>query len=89
MMKCDVGSIVQSKAGRDNNEFFVVSRILDKEYVYLVDGKSRKLTAPKKKKIKHIFVYQQVSELKEKLEQAQYVLDSDIRKVLKSFKINM
>lgn len=85
-MKCDVGSIVKSQAGRDKDKFFIVTSLLNAGYVYLVDGKNRKLHAPKKKKIKHLIVCQQKSELKEKIEQAQYLLDSDIRKVLNNFK---
>ena len=89
MMKCDVGAIVQSQAGRDRDQFFIVSSILGDEYVYLVDGKNKKLNNPKKKKIKHLIVRKQKSELKEKFEQSQYLLDSEIRKVLQNFKINM
>lgn len=89
MMKCDVGGIVQSQAGRDRDQFFIVSSILGDEYVYLVDGKNKKLNNPKKKKIKHLIVRKQKSELKEKFEQSQYLLDSEIRKVLQNFKINM
>ena len=89
MMKCDVGDIVQSQAGRDRDQFFIVSSILGDEYVYLVDGKNKKLNNPKKKKIKHLIVRKQKSELKEKFEQSQYLLDSEIRKVLQNFKINM
>ena len=89
MMKCDVGDIVQSQAGRDRDQFFIVSSILGDEYVYLVDGKNKKLNNPKKKKIKHLIVRKQKSELKEKFEQSQYLLGSEIRKVLQNFKINM
>ena len=89
MMKCELGCIVKSKAGKDLGNYFIVSNILNKEYVYLVNGKNRKLAAPKKKKIKHLIVCRQESEFKEKIEQAQYLLDSDIRSILKDFKLNM
>jgi ribosomal protein L14E/L6E/L27E len=87
-MKCELGAIVQSTAGRDKNKFFVVSKIISNEYVLLVDGKNKKLAFPKKKKIKHLIVYEQ-SKLKEKFEQEQYVLDSEIRQILKNFKVDM
>jgi len=37
--------------GRDKNRFFVIFDITDDGYVYLVDGKLRKIKKPKKKKI--------------------------------------
>ena len=86
MMKCELGSVVQSLAGKDKDKLFIVSNILNEQYVHLVDGKNRTLLNPKKKKIKHLIVCQEKSELKEKFEQAQYLLDSDIRKVLKTLK---
>lgn len=48
-----VGDIVLSKAGRDKNKFMVVVRE-EGEFLYLADGKVRKLSSPKKKRIKHI-----------------------------------
>ena len=89
MMKCKVGTIVKSKAGRDNGKFFVVYSILDENYVLLVNGKNKKLSNPKKKKYKHLIVCKEISELREKIEQARYLLDSDIRSQLKNFKLNM
>lgn len=45
--------IVRALAGREENRFMVV--VSEKDgYVYLADGKERKLTAPKKKNIKHV-----------------------------------
>ncbi len=48
-----VGQIVISKSGRDKGLAFVIKSI-EGEYVYLVDGKLRKLDKPKKKKQKHV-----------------------------------
>ena len=48
-----VGEIVQSLAGRDKGEYLIVVAT-NGEYVTLVDGKIRKATSPKRKKIKHI-----------------------------------
>lgn len=45
--------IVRVKAGREANRFMVV--VSEKDgFVYLADGKERKLAAPKKKNIKHV-----------------------------------
>ena len=52
-MEYRVGQLVRSKAGRDNGVDFVVVKS-DNGYVYVADGRMRKLENPKKKKIKHI-----------------------------------
>ena len=47
------GRVVISKSGRDKGRSFVVFEI-DDRYVWLADGKLRKIEAPKKKNIKHL-----------------------------------
>lgn len=54
------GQVVRSKKGRDEGKVFVVIDIIDKDYLYLVDGKLRKLDRPKKKKVKHLYIYKDV-----------------------------
>ena len=49
-----VGKVVNSKAGRDMHRSFIVIGILNSEYVYISDGKLRKIEKPKKKKVKHL-----------------------------------
>ena len=48
------GGIVRSRAGRDRGRTFVVRKVLDADYVLLVDGTLRTLEHPKKKKRKHL-----------------------------------
>jgi len=48
------GEIVRSKAGRDCGRAFVVWKILDEQYVLLVDGALRTMERPKKKKRRHL-----------------------------------
>lgn len=48
-----VGTVVFCKAGREKGRFLTVVRS-EGETVYLADGKERKLSAPKKKNVKHI-----------------------------------
>lgn len=48
------GSVVISTAGRDKGRKMVVYRVIDPEYVLVVDGDLRKIERPKRKKIKHI-----------------------------------
>ena len=49
-----IGSVVYSRAGRDEGNFFMVYEIVDDSYVLIVDGDIRKIEKPKKKKIKHL-----------------------------------
>lgn len=51
------GQIVRSKKGRDEGKVFVITDVIDENYLYLVDGKLRKLNRPKKKKVKHVYIY--------------------------------
>lgn len=52
-MKLNIGSVVMANAGRDNGGYFVVVN-LDENYCFIADGKSRKISYPKRKNIKHI-----------------------------------
>ena len=48
-----VGKIVYSISGRDKGKYMAVINC-DKNYVWVADGKERKLETPKRKNIKHI-----------------------------------
>ena len=47
------GMLAKSKAGHDKGNVYVIYDV-DDTYVYLIDGKIRKIENPKKKKIKHV-----------------------------------
>ena len=55
-----VGQVVKSRAGRDAGNVFLVLEIVDDKHVLIVDGDKRPLEKPKKKKIKHLMVYNTV-----------------------------
>ncbi len=79
------GQVVISKCGRDKAYPFIVI-LANEQFAYLVDGKKRKLDKPKKKKVKHLQVTNTViQDIKDKLENEQYLLDADIRKALLPF----
>ncbi len=79
-----IGQVVKSKAGRDKDKLFAIIDIIDLDFVLLADGKYRKLKNPKKKKIKHLMVYNSIVEgLSEKANTE--VNDSYIRKALAPF----
>jgi len=55
MDRIEVGMLAISKAGHDKGHVYVIYGV-DETYVYLVDGKIRTLSNPKKKKKKHVQV---------------------------------
>ena len=76
--------VVRSCAGRDKGQLFYVIDV-DEQYVYLADGKSRKLEKPKRKKRKHVqAAFQTESRIAEKIRNGEKVLNSELRKELAS-----
>jgi len=53
MMEFVSGMVVISSAGHDSGGWFVVTGA-DERYVYIADGKERKLASPKRKNTRHI-----------------------------------
>ena len=79
-----IGGIVISKRGRDKGRPFVIVKI-DGAFLYLADGKLRRLEKPKKKKVMHVQITESISvETAGKLA-AGSLQDADIRKVLLRF----
>ena len=83
-MEVDKSSLIVSKAGRDKGQLFYVIDT-DERYVYLADGKSRRLEKPKRKKRKHVEqVPRTESRIAEKIRNGEKVLNSELRKELAS-----
>lgn len=81
-----IGQVVRSRAGRDKGKIFLIYNIIDHDSVYVVDGNLRKLDNPKKKKIKHLIVYNTVLyELKDKINNNVKINNAYIRKLLEPF----
>lgn len=79
-----VGQLVKSTAGRDKGRYMLVMQVIDKEYVYLVDGDLRKVENPKKKKIKHLKPLNvKAKELALKLQKKRKVTNKEVSKALK------
>ena len=77
-MEIQAGSIVYSKAGRDKTKKLLVLAV-EGEYAYVADGAQRVVEKPKKKKLKHLQMTNQVFAIdKDKLS------NSDIRKILEN-----
>lgn len=81
-----VGQVVKSRAGRDKGRIFLVVDIIDDQFVLVVDGDIRKLDNPKKKKLKHLIVYNTVlPELEYKVNNNHKINNAYIRKLLEPF----
>jgi len=84
-MEMSKGDIVQSLNGRDKGKALYVAGV-DGEYVILVDGKSRRLEHPKRKKQKHcMFLTSDGYRLSEKLRADEHVTNSEVRRALATF----
>ena len=80
------GDVVRSAAGHDKDQFFLVLRE-EGDFLWLVDGKSRRLETPKRKRRKHVasagvWTHPVTGRLKE----GAPVLDSEVRKALAVFR---
>ena len=59
----EIGMLARSKAGHDKGHVYVIYEV-DETYVYLVDGKIRTLSNPKKKKRKHVQIICEMQEIR-------------------------
>ena len=75
-----VGSVVISKAGRDQGRAFLVMEEVDADFVMVANGALRKLDRLKKKRRKHLKPTGVVVEaLRERLSQGKPVEDHELR----------
>ena len=84
-MDVSKADMIVSLAGRDKDQlFFVVDT--DETYVYIADGKGRRLESPKRKKRRHVRklpLYE--SRVAEKIRNGDKVLNSELRRELAIF----
>ena len=73
------GMLVYSKAGRDKGKLFLVLNT-ENDFVYLADGDTRRVTKPKKKKLKHVNKTNRILEL-----DFDNVSDSCVRRALSEY----
>lgn len=82
MLSVFAGDIVYATKGRDKDTPFVVLEVSD-EYVWLANGRRRKVTKPKKKKIKHVLSCGHTSlHIQEKLKNGGFVTNPDVKRAL-------
>ena len=77
--------LVVSVSGRDKNRIFMVTEIIDSNYVLIADGMLRKLEKPKKKKIKHLEKSELVlnERLLQKISEGKKITNAELRKALR------
>jgi len=76
----EIGSIVVSKAGRDEGRRFLVVGIVDDDFVMIANGGLRRMDRQKKKRRKHLKpTGKVVEELRTRLAQGQAVEDHEVR----------
>ena len=81
-MEIDRGDIVLSLGGRDKGKALYVAAV-DGDYLVLIDGTSRKIEHPKRKKQKHcVFFTRDSTRVSEKLRAGERVNNSDVRRAL-------
>lgn len=86
-MEVVLGQVVYSKAGRDVGKVFVITEIIDSNYVYICDGDFRRVENPKKKKIKHLIITKDIIDtIAQKLSSDIRITNADIRKALLNIK---
>ena len=84
-MEVQRGDIIRSLNGRDKGKALFVLEV-EGEYVILVDGKSRRIEHPKRKKEKHcMFLAREESRIAEKLRGGEKVGNSEVRRALAAF----
>ena len=84
-MEISRADVVVSCAGRDKGQYFFVIDA-DDTYLYLADGKSRRLEQPKRKKRKHVEkVSQTDTRVAEKIRNGDKVLNSELRRELAAY----
>lgn len=76
-MNASKGLVVKAIAGRDSGSFFAVVETDDK-YCFIADGKSRKLSTPKRKSLKHL-------KLTEKYVDLNNITDKKLRNMLREY----
>ena len=77
-----IGCVCVSMAGHDAGLLLVVVAGIDRDHVFVADGKARKLIAPKKKKMRNLSIITKLSEKDAKALKENAVNDSFLRKAL-------
>ena len=81
-----IGGICQSRQGRDKDRYYLIKSVNPDGTVMLVDGNFKRLSAPKKKNLKHLRLLPDRAEtIAEKLSDGRQVFDTEIYSALKTY----
>lgn len=81
----EIGRVCISKSGRDQGRAFLITEVIEEPYVLIADGALRRLSKPKKKKLKHLELTDIVlGGIRDKLIQGNKVFDAELRSALKN-----
>ena len=82
-MELRKGMMAISKAGHDQGNWYVVLKV-EGEFAYLVNGTTKTMDHPKKKKLKHLQPVLEVPEnLQEKLQTGKSWTNEEVKRALK------
>lgn len=82
-----IGQRVISKAGRDRGREYLVYRLLDFKTVLITDGNYRPVGNPKKKKVQHLELCQEIAaEVAAKIEKGIHVGNEEVRRALEGLR---
>ena len=85
-MEWKKGMLAVSKAGHDKDSWYVVLKV-EGVYAYLVNGKTKTMEKPKKKKIMHLQTVHRIPEnLQEKMNSEKQWINEDVKRALKLVK---
>ena len=74
---------MKSTAGRECGRFCSVVGEIDEKYILLADGDLRRIESPKKKKLKHVKVYDaQAEQVSGQLCEGRGILNAELRKTI-------
>lgn len=79
-----IGKVVLSISGRDKDHYYVIVKKLNDDYYLLSNGRTKTIQMPKKKKLKHFIVLEDVNdEIKASVISQDRGADLKIKKFLK------
>lgn len=85
-MRIQKGDIVRSCRGHDEGRVYFVLET-EEDFLYLVNGKQRKIETPKKKRRKHVSLEGRWTHpVTDRILRDETVLDSEIRRALAAFR---
>lgn len=84
MRQYEIGMLVRSKSGHDHGKVYVILDV-QAEYLYLVDGRIKTLSNPKKKKAKHVQGIDVIMTDIVTMKQNNTLIDENIKRAIKLY----